>query len=247
MKSTLIVISLAGWLLVGCTGKLKEENSQLTYRLDSLQQELDAKQYSMGLLEQVGVYLDSIDANRKWVKVNLETGLAEDDYVERMKVLNQYVQKAEWTIGELEKTRSAYASQVKRLKARIAEKDEEIRILQMTVAEYQSKNLELNDSLVISKQELLNAQLALSSTKDELTRKEAEVESLLQNIKLTQAESFYAQGENKEEIAKRTQLAPKRKNKALEEALEFYQSAMDLGYEPAIAKVDALKKRLKKK
>ena len=232
-------------VLTGCNQQIKTDNEQLIAKVDSLEQALDANAYTVGLLDQIGQYMDSIDAQRNWITINLESGLSEQDYIERMKQLNQYVQKAEWTIGELEKTRSAYASQVKRLKKEISEKDQEISSLQLSVAEYQKANENLENRLQITQEDLISTQKSLDLTREDLNSTELDVKKLIEEVRLTEAESLYAQGEGMEEVAKRTQLAPKRKKETLEKALELYTASLAKGYEPAEAKVDAMKKKLK--
>lgn len=204
--------------------------------------ELESSEYTIGLLEQVGLYMDSIDANRKWIQINLETGLSREDYLSRIKNLNAYVQKAEWTIGELEKTRSAYASQVKRLKNEITQKDQEIEKLQLAVATYKNSDAELRSMLNITESQLLEAQLDIDVLKSDLKLSEA----ILEKAHLSEAEALFSQGESSQELAKHIQFAPRRKKKALDDALQYYQASLDMGYGPANAKVDELNKKLGK-
>ena len=244
MKRLFIILLVLG-VLTGCNQQTQVANEKLIAKIDSLEQVLDANAYTLGLLEQLGQYMDSIDSHRKWITLNLETGLSEVDYIERMKQLNQYFQKAEWTITELEKTRSAYASQVKRLKKEIGEKDQQIGALQLSVANFKEANASLQDELRISEQELIDTQSNLDVTQRALASSEMKAQNLIEDIRLTEAESLYAQAEGMEEVAKRTQLAPKRKKAALEKALSLYQSSSDKGYEPAAVKVEELKQRVK--
>ncbi|UXP31398.1 hypothetical protein N6H18_13665 [Reichenbachiella agarivorans] len=234
--------------LAGCnkenTTEIKE-NEVLQARIDSMQTILEVTQYRVSLLDQIGKYLDSIDYNRNWVKLNLEAGITNEDYVERMKNLSQYVQKAEWTIGELEKTRSAYASQVKRLKKEISEKDLEVKSLQQTIAQYQGENTDLKVQLTAKEMDLLDSQMELNLANHSIEEASTEITELLSTVRLTEAESFYAKGEGMEEVAKHIQLAPKRKNESLEQALSMYINAEKLGHPKAGAKIKALKEKLK--
>jgi chromosome segregation ATPase len=248
MKKLIPFLAVLFFALAGCNNEKTENqvpNEVLVAQLDSMQQILDAAQYKASLLEQVGTYMDSIDSNRKWIKLNLEGGISNEDYIERMKSLNQYVQKAEWTIGELEKTRSAYASQVKRLKNEIADKNLEIQSLQQAIAQYQGENQELQIQLSTSELELVNSQVQLDISNEKVDKANDKIANLLSTVKLTEAESFFAQGEGMEEIANRTQLAPKRKKASLESALEMYTKAESLGHPDAAAKITSLKEKLK--
>lgn len=233
-------------ITTGCQKEVPQDNSRLLARVDSLEAALEESNYTMSVLSQVGTYMDSIDANRKWIELNLETGLSQDDYVTRMKNINQYVQKAEWMIGELEKTRSAYARQVKRLKNDILEKDEEIKSLQLVVAQTQYDNKQLEETLTLTETELAMSQIEQDQTEMELEKSQTAANELMEKLQLTKAESLYIQGENMEALAGHIQMAPKRKREALEAALKYYTESKDLGFGKAVSKVDALKFRLAK-
>ena len=245
MNKSILFLGVLG-LLSGCNQQVKEEHAALLVRLDSMETVLEENQYTIGLLDQVGLYLDSIESHRHWITMNLETGLSQEDYVERMKVLNQYVQKAELTIGELENTRSTYATQLGRLRTKINGMEHEIQGLQLSVAHYQQENTALQDMLTISEDRLLDTQLDLEVTSDELEESQSEVKDLLEKVQLTEAESYYVRGEGMEEMARRIQFAPKKKKETLEEALALYTTASDLGFEPAKTKVEELSGKLKK-
>lgn len=229
---------------MGCNQQVKEDNQLLINKVDSLESILESQAYQSALLEQVGKYLDSIDTHRNWIEINLETGINEVEYVERMKNLNLYVQKAEWMIGELEKTRSAYASQVKRLKTEIQNKDVEIQRLIVIIEDSKQENATLENTLQISENQLIAAKLEIEETTGKLQdalNKNSELNNVLE---ITKAESLYRQGEMKEELAKQIQLAPKRKRKALEQARDFYEAAAKQGYEPASSKLVQLNQKL---
>jgi chromosome segregation ATPase len=242
----LVIAVFAVVVLAGCEKNATPDNSRLLAKVDSLEAALEVSNYTMGVLGQIGTYMDSIDANRKWIEVNLETGMSQDDYVTRMKNINEYVQKAEWMIGELEKTRNAYAKQVKRLKNDIIEKDEEIKALQLVVAQTQSDNQKLTQTLQLTEEELTMSQLEQDMTEEELERSNTAAKELMEKLEMTKAESLYSQGENMEVLAGHIQLAPKRKREALEQALKYYSESKEMGYSKAIAKVEALKARLAK-
>lgn len=223
-----------------------ENATVLQAKLDSIQTILDENAYQLGVLEQVSLYMDSIDANRKWIKLNLETGIAEEDYVERMKSISMYMQKAEWTIGELEKTRSAYASQVKRLKATVIEKEAEINALQLSVAQVQEKNEALTTMLKASENQLAEANNQLVENSAEIAAIEEQVNQLKGDVQLTKAESAYAQAEGMEELAGKIHFSKKKKEETLDKALDLYKTSKELGYEPAAIKWATLKSEMKK-
>ena len=70
--------------------KLIAENQ---LKLDSLQSIINDNNYSLALLDQMGRYLDTIEANRNYVVIDLEMGMTEENYIDRMKNLNLYIRK----------------------------------------------------------------------------------------------------------------------------------------------------------
>ncbi len=249
MKNVLVLLAVLT-VLAGCDQKVSKQdlmaaNEQLTSKIDSLQSALSTNAYTVNLIDQIGQYMDSIDANRNWIKLNLEEGLAEEDYIGRMKQLNQYVQKAEWTIAELEKSKSAYGAQLSRLKAQLGLKDQEIVSLQESIAQYQIQNSKLQDMLVMTETDLLAANLDLEDARKDLKYSEVRISELTAKVQLTEAESYYARGEGMEALAKRIQFAPRKKKQALLDAVDLYNQSLALGYAPAGQRVDEVKAQLK--
>ncbi|MDH5609158.1 MAG: hypothetical protein OEY56_06735 [Cyclobacteriaceae bacterium] len=243
----LFVILLGLIVFSGCQNKqvAEMEKAQLQSQIDSLAQIAEANTYHMGLLEQVNMYMDSIDAQRNWIKVELEEGMEGEDFINRMKSLNTYVQKAEFTISELEKSRSAFAAQVKRLKRDLEAKNVEIQALKDKVEYLTNENVALTDKITIREAELVQAELSLESRKQELQVLESKIDAMLKAAKVSEADGYFARGESMEEIANRTQLAPRRKKEALQQALELYLKANEAGHEGAAAKIQGLKNKLK--
>jgi hypothetical protein len=246
MKKLIIILSLT-WLTIGCDQKKADpEKVTLQTKVDSLELALEVQSYNNVLLEQVGKYLDSIDIQRNWIEINLEQGLSESDYLARMTRLSQYVQKAEWTIRELEKTRSAYASQVKRLKQEIVVQDQELQKLLAIIESSNAENEGLSTTLLLSEDDLTAARIQILETQNKLNEVLTIGQKLKEDLAMTKAESLFRQGENKEDLAQHIQLAPKRKRKTLEQSLDLYKQSLSQGYEPARAKVETLTKRLQK-
>ncbi|WP_424961794.1 hypothetical protein [Ekhidna sp.] len=243
MKLKLIAISLL--VIAGCSKTQQETQTEELSKIDSLQQVVNEHQYTVALLNQVGLYLDSIDANRKMITVDLETGLDEQDYIQRMKSLDEYTRKAEWTIAELEKTRSAYASQVKRLKKQISDQEGQIAILQLSVEEYKVKNVRLTDDLTLTKEQLIETQVALEFNESTLIDSEERVTELAEKLSLTEAETMYAKGEGLELMAEKIEFAPKKRKQTLEQSLAYYKKAIELGHVPARTRAENVQKLLK--
>lgn len=239
------MMAISMLVIAGCSKVQENAELQEVSKVDSLLQVVEEHRYAVALLSQVGMYMDSIDENRKLIAVDLETGLNEEDYIKRMKNLNEYTQKAEWTIAELEKTRGAYASQVKRLKKQIAEQGDQIAILQISVEDYKAKNANLEDEVKLTREQLLDTQVALNYNENALIEAEERAAELDQKLTLSEAETLYAKGEGLELMATRIEFAPKRKKQTLEQSLAYYKQAIDLGHAPAKAKAENIQKLLK--
>ncbi len=243
MKLKLIAIAML--VIAGCSKTQEDAQLQESSKVDSLLQVVEEHRYSVALLSQVGMYMDSIDENRKLIAIDLETGVTEEDYIKRMKSLNEYTKKAEWTIAELEKSRGAYATQVKRLKKQILELGDQIAMLQMSVEDYKAKNTNLEDEVKLTREQLLDTQVALNYNENTLADSEDKVAELDKKLTLSEAETFYAKGEGLELMASRIEFAPKRKKETLEQSLSHYQEAIKLGYVPAKARAESIQKLLK--
>lgn len=242
----IIFASLIAVAIAGCNSeeKLQQEQAMLA-KIDSLTTENEKNLQALSVLEQVSVYMDSIDINRKWIGIELEEGVTPENLTERMKSINDYVLLAEQKIGELEKSRSIYASQLKKLKKELGQRQQEIVLLQQTVKDVKAENAELITTVEVQEQQLTNKALEIEQKKQELALIEEKIQQLMIHANMSEAEAYYARGEAMEEAANRTKLAPKKKNETLQQALSLYLKSQDLGYEKAGDKVTELKGKLK--
>jgi chromosome segregation ATPase len=248
MKKLLIVLSV-GALLASCGGA---ENKRLKGQLDSLQNELQVSQQMAQTLQEVGTLMDSIDASRQVLRVNMVEGTTYSAYTSRMKDLNNYVKETQSKIGDLEKSlkkskanANAYASTVKKLKADLEKKNEEIMTLQQRVQDLGNQNENMKITIDLQEAELNDKQAQIEAKQQELALIEAKIQELMIQSKMSEADGYYARGQAVEEAANRTKLAPRKKKDTLKEALELYKKALSLGNDKAQAKVDELEKRLK--
>jgi chromosome segregation ATPase len=241
MKKLALVLC-AIWMFNGCNTKLKEDNTYLLARLDSLQLVEEENKYLSGLLIQIEQYMDSIDIQRNKIDLELEAGIPEEDYVLRMKSLNEYVQKAEWTINQLSRTNNTHNSQIKNLRKEISGKDEEIEKLQHNALLVQQEITQLKEQITLTNAKLRTTQNELENKEDELSYAESQ---FLYKLQASEAEFLYALGEGKEEVTMHMQFARKKKKQKLIDALDYYSNSNDLGYEPAMAKISYLKEKLK--
>ena len=245
----LIVIVLFAVVLVGCGGA---ENAKLKSQLDSLQTELQVSQQMAQTLQEVGTLMDSIDANRQVLRVNMVEGTTYSAYTSRMKDLNNYVKETQSKIGDLEKAlkkskanSNAFAATVKKLKADLESKNQEIASLQQKVAELGTENQNQKITIDMQEAELNDKQAQIEAKQQELALIEARIQELMVQSKMSEADSYFARGQAVEEAANRTKLAPRKKKDTLKEALELYKKALSLGNDKAKAKVDELEKRVK--
>ncbi len=244
LKVLLVLIILL--LFNGCSSSLKEENKELQSRVDSLEAVLETGEYAIGLLEVVGQYLDSIDERRESVLVDLEVGLDDRDYIQRMKNLNQYFLKTEWAIRELEAISGSYSIQIDRLKSTVNKKNDEISRLQVSVNTYRNAGDSLKGRLEITEAALIETQKSLDFSRMDVALAEMEISGLMEMVQLNEAEIYFAEGEGLEELAEKIRFAPKKKRKNLEEALIAFTTSFEMGYMPAKVPMERLKKRLEK-
>ncbi len=232
--------------LGGCNSALRKENRALLLKVDSLEIALETSQSAIGLLEVVGQYLDSIDLRRKFLLVDLETGVSDPDYIQKVKNLNEYFLKTEWAIKELESISGTYSIQIDRLKETVNKKNDEINRLQVSVNEYRDEKDSLKGRLEISESQLKKTQKSLNFSRIDVAFAEMEVMGLMEKVRLTEAEIHFAEGEGLEELAEKIKLAPNKKRKNLEEALNAYATSFEMGYLPARLRMERLRKKLNK-
>src|SRR5687767_3471303 len=146
MKKLFLALPVAA-LLFSCDTK---EKDKLQGQVDSLRVELQTSQQMAQTLTEVGILMDSIDASRQLLRVNMVEGTTYDDYKARMKDINSYVKDTQHKIDDLEKSLSssksssrAYAKQIKKLKEDLTARQNEITELQAQVEKYRNENQNL--------------------------------------------------------------------------------------------------------
>lgn len=248
VKKLLFVLSISA-IMMGCGGA---ENTKLQSQVDSLKSELQTSQELAQTLTDVGVLMDSIDASRQLLRVNMVEGTTYDDYSSRMKDISNYVKSTQSKIDELEKSLkkskgnvNAYAATIKKLKADLEERNKEITSLQAQVEQLSNENKNLITTTELQEAELSDKEAQIQAKQQELALIEARVQEIMIQSKMSEADSYYARGAAIEEAANRTKLAPRKKKDTLREALELYKKAQSLGNTNAQAKIDEIEKKLK--
>jgi chromosome segregation ATPase len=248
MWKTLLFTLFTLVFFASCDTKEKE---QLRSQVDSLKRELQTSQEMAETLTEVGTLMDSIDASRQLLRVNMVEGTTYDDYSTRMKDLNSYVRETQEKISGLEKSlksskanAGAYAKTIEKLKADLNARTTEISMLQEQVEKYRSENENLINTVGLQEAEIADKQTQIETKMQELALIEARVQELMIQSKVSEADAYFTRGQAIEEAANRTKLAPRKKKETLREAVELYKKALSLGKTEAQAKIDELEKRL---
>lgn len=247
MRKIVYVLPIA-ILLAGCDAKEKE---QLKSQVDSLKVELEVSQKMASTLTEVGTLMDSIDASRQLLRVNMVEGTTYDDYTSRMKNLNAYVKETQKKIDDLEgslksskSTSSAYSKTIKKLKGDLESKTQEITLLQEQVEKYRNENQNLVSTVSMQEAELSDKSTQIETKTQELALIEARVQELMVQSKMSEADAYFARASAIEEAANRTKLAPRKKKETYKEAIELYKKSLSLGNNEAQAKITELEKKI---
>ncbi len=247
IKNLVFALPLAA-LLFSCDSK---EKDALKSQVDSLRVELEASQKVAQTLTEVGVLMDSIDASRQLLRVNMVEGTTYEDYAARMKDINSYVKDTQGKIEELESSltkskanASAFSKTIKKLKADLESKSQEIASLQEQVDKYRNENQNLVSTVNMQEAELTDKQSQIDAKTQELALIEARVQELMIQSKMTEADAYFARAQAVEEAANRTKLAPKKKKETYREAIELYKKAQSLGKAEAQDKITELEKKV---
>jgi chromosome segregation ATPase len=247
LRKLIFVIPVAA-LIAGCGTK---EREILQSQVDSLKVELETSQAMAQTLTEVGTMMDSIDASRQLLRVNMVEGTTYSDYASRMKDINGYVKETQKKIDDLEKTlktskanSNAFSKTIKKLKADLETKTQEIAVLQEQVDKYRNENQNLITTVGMQEAELADKSTEIETKTQELALIEARVQELMIQSKMTEADAYYARGQAVEEAAARTKLAPRKKKETLREAVELYKKSLSLGKTEAQERITALESKL---
>ncbi len=225
-----------------------KEKARLQHKVDSLSVQLTASQEVEKSMNEVGMLIDSIDASRNSLQLKMIEGNNYADYVSRLNEINVYVKQTEKKLDDLEKSNKknskASASTIRRMKADLEKRSEEIVELQLQVAKLRDENLAVWVKV--------NEKDSILAMKDQVIKlNESDIASLDKLINDTQAENkttvanlYFAQAEALETAANRTQFAPRKKKEARQEALELYKLSLSMGNNDAQARIIELEKKL---
>lgn len=244
IRRLIIALPVAALLFWSCEDK---EKTRLQSQVDSLRTELQVSQQTNKEFEEVGALIDSIDASRQLLRADVVEGTSYKDYKNRLVSINNHIRETQEKIAELETTvkrNSATQATIKRLKADIELRSQQIAALQEEVEKFRGENASLSRS--VNERDSL---LALNSEtikirEQDIAALETKVEETSTSAKNTQADLYFAQAQALETAADRTKFAPKKKKETIKEALELYKMSLSFGKEEAQDKIDELEKEL---
>ena len=243
-----LMMSLVG-LLCSCNDLKKKELAQRT--ADSLRLELQSNHKLTEAMVEIGTLLDSIDANRKVLRVRMMEGTNYETFAGRMRDLNQYVRAAEEKIAALEKDRRkynnndvAYANALKKMKNDLEVRTNELTALKEQVAQYKNENESLISTVSLQKAEIDDKLSQINSKQADISKLQEQVSQLMVKSAVDQGDAYFAQAAAVEEAANRTHFAPRKKKNSRKEAIELYKLALNLGKEEAQPRIAALEKKM---
>lgn len=244
IKKFILGLTVVG-MLWGCRDEAKE--AALQTQIDSLQTELHTSQETAQTLQDVGVLIDSIDASRQLLRTDMVEGTSYANYKERLSGISKYVKETQSKIADLEKSAKnsrIYAGTIKRLKADLEARTQQIAMLEEEVAKVRNENQSLSRT-VTQRDSVISVNSETIKVREEnLAALESRVQEMNVQSKNDQANAYYAQAVALEKAAQRTKFAPKKKKDTKREALELYKMALSLGKSEAQAKVEELEKDL---
>jgi chromosome segregation ATPase len=241
-----------GITIIALTACGTKENERLRVENDSLRKELDTKQAMVGVMRNVKDLIDSIDASRHTLRLDLNDGMSYDNFSTRLKDINDYVKKTAEKISTVEKQLkssqtkvSAYQLMMDALKSELEIRIREVASLETAVEEYKAENAGLVKTVKLQQTEIAEMQNKIEAKQQELSLLEAKVTEMVSTFKMSEAEAYYARAKAVEEAASKTRLAPRRKKETYKEAIELYKKALSLGKEEAKNRITQLESKIR--
>jgi chromosome segregation ATPase len=231
-------------LLTSCDTK---EKQMLQAQVETLESQLAISNENAKTLEEVGVLIDSIDANRKLLRTDVIEGTTYANYAERLKSINEHVRKTEDKIASLEESLKKANSNsgqatIKRLRADLAASTKQLEALQQEVEKVRGENEMLAVAIKEKDSALAERAEVIKMKESDVANLEKKVEDITVQSTKTQADMFYAQAEALETAAARTKFAPRKKKDTQREALELYKISLSLGNFEAQKRITELEK-----
>jgi chromosome segregation ATPase len=246
MKYTIGILSVGiAALMMNCDSK---ERAQLQHRVDSLSAELQASKQVEATMGEIGVLIDSIDANRQALRTEMVEGTSYTDYIRRLKDINNHISETKTKVAELEKNvksaKSSSAVALKRLKADLELRQQEMLALQSEIENMRAENRKLATDINTKDSTINLANETVKLREQDISSLESLVKDINEQTRVKTANLYYAQAQALETAAQRTHFAPKKKKETKREALELYKLSLSLGKTEAEARIAELEKDL---
>ncbi|MCS7003804.1 MAG: hypothetical protein NZM38_00600 [Cytophagales bacterium] len=228
--------------------RLKQENAQL--RQEIIDNQSFTNKIANGVNELMSL-LDSLEKTENEVYVSLEGGTNYQELKTRIEHLHQKFHSSKNTLTTIEtalekarKENNELYRTIDNLKNKLAEKEKHILELQAQVEKYKEDNRKLITRVDIMKEMLQKRNEEILAKKRELTTLNSKINELKYQQLQMQIESYIIQGDAAFEIAERTQLAPRKKREAYQQAYEFYKRAYDSGRTDVLEKMKLIEQKL---
>ena len=250
----IIILGFLALTLMSCNQEkelLTNQNLALSAKLDSLTIEFESSQKSAATLVQAMSLMDSITMGRQSLRLTLEGSDSQQDFLDHMKELNNYLDETAKQIASLEKSlkqsksaQNTYANSLKSLKASFEEQKLEIATLVAKLENEKSNNSKLVALNNMQSETILDQDEKIAAKTLELELLDQQITELKSTFKISEADAYYTQGEAYALAAQRTKLAPSKKKATYKQAIDAYQKALDLGKTEAQEKINIISKKL---
>ncbi len=243
IKTLVLSLGVAAAML-SCDTKEKE---RLQSKLDSLSTELQASQEVAAQLKEVDVLIDSIDLSRNVLRANVVEGTSYNNYSNRLKDINKHIKDTQVKIAELEKTSKkvpGLSSSIRRLKSDLELRSQEIAALQLEVSKMRSENESMSVAIAKKDSTLMMKEDVIKVKESDIASLETSMKDATEKNRIAMADLYFKQASALEEVADRTNFAPRKKKEALREAVELYKISLSLGKEEAQERINDLEKTL---
>ena len=150
-------------------------------------------------------------------------------------------------IAELEKSvkkNNASLGTIKRLKADLELRQQQIAALETEVERMRTENATLSRTVTQRDSVLALNSETIKLREQDVANLETKVEEINTTARNTQADLYFQQAQALETAANRTKFAPKKKKETQREALELYKLSHSLGKQEAQAKIEELEKEV---
>jgi chromosome segregation ATPase len=244
----LFAMSMVGLL---CCSDLREKDIAHQRVVDSLSAELQENHKLTETMIEMGILLDSIDAERGLLRVRMIEGAVYETMASRMSDLNHYVHKAEEKIAALEiasrngnRHMKAYASVINKLRADLEVRNRELVVLKEQLSVYKNQNENIASTVYLQKVEIDDKLNQINAKQADITKLQEQISQIMVKASVDQADAYFARAVAVEEAANRTHFAPRKKKNSRREAIGLYKLALDLGKEEAQGRIAALEKEI---